>query len=51
VAVGDVAPCSLVEIERPIALIMEAVGTFDTPVNFYETAWRNIPEDRHLFIA
>jgi hypothetical protein len=34
----DVAPCSF------IALMMEAVGTSETLVNFYEITRRNIPE-------
>jgi hypothetical protein len=25
--------------------MMEALSTFETPVNFYQTIWRNIPED------
>jgi hypothetical protein len=29
-------------------LIMEAVSTSETLVNFYLTTRRNIPEDRHL---
>jgi hypothetical protein len=33
---------------RRIALMMEAAGTTETSVNFYQTAWRNIPEDSHL---
>jgi hypothetical protein len=28
-----------------IALMMEAASTFETSVNFYETTWRNIPDD------
>jgi hypothetical protein len=35
----DVAPCSLVEIDR-----------LELLVSFYENAWRNIPEDSHLHI-
>jgi hypothetical protein len=31
-----------------IALIMEAVNTSETSVNFYETTRRSIPEDYHL---
>jgi hypothetical protein len=34
--------------ERLIALMMEAVSTSETSVNFYETTRCNIPEDRHL---
>jgi hypothetical protein len=60
----DVAPCSLAEIDRRfrrtyclhhciraillIALMMEAVSTSETTVNFYQTTRRNIPEDSHL---
>jgi hypothetical protein len=31
-----------------LALMMEAVRTSETSVNFYETTRRNIPEDGHL---
>jgi hypothetical protein len=31
-----------------ITLIMEAASTSETSVNFYQTVWRNIPEDSHL---
>jgi hypothetical protein len=31
-----------------IALMMEAVSTSETPVNFYETTRRNIPEGFRL---
>jgi hypothetical protein len=54
----DVAPCSLVEVYRYFrgacclhhqgALIMEAAIKSEKSVNFYQTAWRNIPEDSHL---
>jgi hypothetical protein len=50
----DVAPCSLVEIDRcfrGIALMMEAVSTSETSVNFYQTTWRNIAEDSHLHLG
>jgi hypothetical protein len=40
----DDALCCLVV----IALMMEAVSTSETSMNFYETARRNIPEDNHL---
>jgi hypothetical protein len=30
------------------ALMMEVVSAFETPVSFYETAWRNIPEYSHI---
>jgi hypothetical protein len=33
-----------------IALMMEAVSTSETLVNFYQTTWRNIPEDSHLVL-
>jgi hypothetical protein len=28
--------------------MMEAASTSETSVNFYQTAWRNNPEDSHL---
>jgi hypothetical protein len=31
-----------------IVLMMEAASTSETPVNFYQTTQRNIPEDGHL---
>jgi hypothetical protein len=31
-----------------IALMMTAVSTSETLVNFYETSWCNIPEGCHL---
>jgi hypothetical protein len=31
-----------------IALMMETPSTSETPVNFYQTTRRNIPEDSHL---
>jgi hypothetical protein len=31
-----------------IALMMEAVSTSETSVNFYQATWHNIPEDSHL---
>jgi hypothetical protein len=53
----DVAPCSLVEIGRPIqrwltasiilmTLMMETVNTSETLVSFYQTIKCNIPEDK-----
>jgi hypothetical protein len=57
------APCSLVDVCRRfrgsyclhrlndwtlIALMMEAVSTSETSINFYQTTIRNIPEDSHL---
>jgi hypothetical protein len=58
----NVAPCSSVEIKRRfigafclhhnyhiiIALMMEAVSTSETSINFYGITRRNIPEDSHL---
>jgi hypothetical protein len=45
----DVAPCSLVEIDRRgIALMMEAITTSETSVSFYQTTQWNIAEDSHL---
>jgi hypothetical protein len=37
----DIVPSSVV--------MMEAVSTSETSVNFYQTIRRNIPKDRHLF--
>jgi hypothetical protein len=28
----------------------EPVNTSETSINFYQTTWRNIPEDSHLHI-
>jgi hypothetical protein len=45
----DIAPCSLGETERWwIALMMEAVSTSETSVNFSQTTRHIIPEDGHL---
>jgi hypothetical protein len=55
----DIAPCSLVEVNRCsevilppssvlIFLMMEAVSTSETSVTFYQTTRRNIPQDSHL---
>jgi hypothetical protein len=33
-----------------IALMMEAVSTYETSVNLYHTTRRNIPENSHLHI-
>jgi hypothetical protein len=44
----DVAPCSLVETDRHFILVMDAVRTSGTLVNFYETTRRIIPEDSHI---
>jgi hypothetical protein len=43
-----VAPCSLVEVYQRFILMMEAAGTSETPVNFYQTTRRNNSEDSHL---
>jgi hypothetical protein len=32
------------------AKMMEPVSTSETSVNFYQTTWRSIPEDSHLYI-
>jgi hypothetical protein len=42
----DVAPCSLVDIDRRIAV--KATSSSETSVNIYQTTRRNIPEDSHL---
>jgi hypothetical protein len=50
----DVAPCSLVEVYRRfngaccLQQMMEAAGTSDTSVNYYQATRRKIPEDSHL---
>jgi hypothetical protein len=41
------APCSLVE----LALIMEAVSTSETSVNFYQPNRCNNPEDTYLHVS
>jgi hypothetical protein len=62
-----VAPCSLVEVYRRFrgacclhyqgdvtsltALMVEAAGTSEMPVKFYQTTRRNDPEDSHLNIC
>jgi hypothetical protein len=38
----------LTDVSKVIALMMEAVSTFETSVNFNETRRRNISEDSHL---
>jgi hypothetical protein len=51
-----VAPCSLVDVtdiselltDSIMALMMEAVSTSETSVNFYQTTRSNITEDTHL---
>jgi hypothetical protein len=46
-----VAPCSLVEVYRRFrALMMEAAGTSETLVYFYQTIRCYNPEDSHLHI-
>jgi hypothetical protein len=32
---------------KAIALMMDAASTSETSVNFYQTTWRNNPEDSH----
>jgi hypothetical protein len=47
-----VAPCTgrnLPMLQRAIALMMEATSTSEKSVNFYQTAWRNMPEDSRLY--
>jgi hypothetical protein len=44
----DVAPYSLVEIDRFIALMMEAVSISEMSINFYQTTLCNIPEYSHF---
>jgi hypothetical protein len=51
----DVAPCSLVDVYQSlrgtcwwVIALIEAAGTSETLVNFYQTTWRYNPEDSHL---
>jgi hypothetical protein len=51
----DVVACSLAKFSdvsevfaASIIRVMEAASTFEKLVNFYQTTWHNIPEDRHL---
>jgi hypothetical protein len=54
----DVASYRLVETDRlsealtviigAVVLVMEAVRTSESPVSFYQTTWRLIPEDSRL---
>jgi hypothetical protein len=34
-----------------LTLVMEAASTSETSVNFYETTWRNIPDDIIILAA
>jgi hypothetical protein len=44
--------CLAVSIIRAIiALMMEAARTYEKSLNFYQTTWRNIPEDSHLQVG
>jgi hypothetical protein len=50
----DTAPYSLVETDRRFrgrALIMEAVNTPETSVDFFKTTRHSIPEGSHLHIC
>jgi hypothetical protein len=33
---------------RVMAMMMESASTFQTSVDFYQTTWRNKPEDSHF---
>jgi hypothetical protein len=44
----SVALCSVVDIDRLITLMMEAVSSSEMLVNIYQATWCNIPEDSHL---
>jgi hypothetical protein len=43
-----IADVSEMHADSNIALMMEAASASKTPVNFYQTTRRNIPEDSHL---
>jgi hypothetical protein len=60
-AFWDIAPCSIVEVDRRfrasyflhhrfIDLMMEAVCTSETSVNLYEATRHSIPEGCHIHI-
>jgi hypothetical protein len=56
IVVRVVAPCDLIEVYQRlevvasgmIALMIEAAGTCETAVNFYQTTRRSGPEHNHL---
>jgi hypothetical protein len=50
IAVCNIAPCILVEVDRrrAIALMMEAVRISETSVHYHETTLRYIPESCHV---
>jgi hypothetical protein len=50
-AFSDIEQCSLEEVDRIIALMMEAISTSETSVNFYETTRRSILKDCHRHIS
>jgi hypothetical protein len=51
-AFWDVVPCSHIEVDQHfIILMMEAVCTSETSVNFCVTTWRYIPEDSKLQLS
>jgi hypothetical protein len=39
---------SVTRMQDKISLMMGAASTSETSVNFYQTTWRNNPEDSHL---
>jgi hypothetical protein len=45
-----VAQCSLVEVYRRFAVMLEAASTSETSVNFYQSTRRNNPEDIHFIL-
>jgi hypothetical protein len=50
---GDYEDASLLgrcQVSKVIALMMEAVSTFETSVSFYQTTRRNISEDSYLCV-
>jgi hypothetical protein len=48
----NVAPCSLVATDWRLrgALRMGAVRSSEASENIYQTTWRSIPEDSHLYV-
>jgi hypothetical protein len=51
----DVALCGFIKIDQcylnayyfHICVMIEAVSTSETPIDFYASTWCNIPEERH----
>lgn len=44
----DVSEVLAASIYRATALMTEVVTSSETSINFYQTTWRNMPEDSHI---